>query len=198
MNFIEDNWQYINSAASARSVEIARRTGRWQDIKCFKQDIFLYLIKRIPKYDPNRAKPNTFIAMVTKSAKIQILRHIHRQKNQVFFGSPILVDASLLLAPGNPSSDSIDISEYIASLPEPESSICHALIIEEKNPYRLARRHGIKYDELIQSVRKAMQPLAELFGIKDVTTKRNGIDQNFRSDDKVTDDLAPRQAGGQA
>lgn len=82
MSFFEKHYEYINACAIARAWEIAYSTGRY-DIEDYKQEMFLYLIRRIGTYQPERSCPHTFINLLMTSAKRTILRSMARNKNRI-------------------------------------------------------------------------------------------------------------------
>lgn len=82
MNFIEKHWQYIEATATAKAVEIAQLTGKW-DIDDHKQSMFLFLVKRVKNYRPEAGSPHTYINVILRSAKMEVMRQMNRQKNQI-------------------------------------------------------------------------------------------------------------------
>ena len=82
MCFFEKHYEYINACATIRAWEIANSTGR-HDIEDYKQEMFLYLIRHIDAYRPERSCPHTFINLLMSSAKKIVLRSLARNKNRI-------------------------------------------------------------------------------------------------------------------
>lgn len=82
MTFFERHQEYINACATARAWEIAYSTKRY-DIDDYKQEMFLYLLKHIEKYNPDRSGPHTFINLLMASSHKIILRSQNRNKNRI-------------------------------------------------------------------------------------------------------------------
>lgn len=82
MTFFEKHFEYINATATARAVEIATITGRY-DIDDYKQEMFLYLVRQMDNYKSDRSSPHTYINMVITSAKRIVIRSMYRNKNRI-------------------------------------------------------------------------------------------------------------------
>lgn len=83
MDFFKKNWDYIEQSVSCRAMEIAEITCRFGDIDDFRQEIYLWLVRRAPDYNAERGATTTFIAMTTATAKKRILRRLRRFKNRM-------------------------------------------------------------------------------------------------------------------
>ena len=82
MEFFENNWQYIQSNAAAKAVEIATKTGRLADIEDFKQEILLFLVRRGYRFDQEKGQATTFIEVCMDSARKNIIRNIYRKRKR--------------------------------------------------------------------------------------------------------------------
>jgi DNA-directed RNA polymerase specialized sigma24 family protein len=82
MCFFEKHYEYINACATARAFEIASVTKRY-DIEDYKQEMFLYVIQHIDRYQPERSRPHTFINLLISSKKKMIFRSMSRNKNRI-------------------------------------------------------------------------------------------------------------------
>lgn len=60
----------------------------------------------------------------------------------------------------------VDIRDYIASLPEPQKSLCHALVIEGESTDSVAGRFNVTQKTILRRTRKALAPLAVQFDIR--------------------------------
>lgn len=83
MDFLKNNWQYIEQSANCRALEIAEITRRFGDLDDFRQEIYLWVVRRAPDYNAKRGNATTFIAMTTATAKKRILRRLRRFKNRM-------------------------------------------------------------------------------------------------------------------
>jgi RNA polymerase sigma factor (sigma-70 family) len=61
--------------AKAKSAFV--RGLEWEDIA---QEIFLHLCKVVPKYDPSKASPRTFVLRVATNKIIDLRRHVSAHK----------------------------------------------------------------------------------------------------------------------
>jgi len=82
----------------------------------------------------------------------------------------------------------VDICDYIATLPEPQKSICRAMVIEDESPDNIASRFNVTPREILRRTRKALAPLAMQYDIRNAT-KYLPVSKSVirvRSDGKVT------------
>ena len=63
----------------------------------------------------------------------------------------------------------VDIRDYIASLPEPQKSLCHALVIEGESTNSVAGRFNVTQKTILRRTRKALAPLAVQFDIRNAS-----------------------------
>ena len=83
MGFFEKNFSYIKECAECRAREITNLLNTKDDFQDYVQDIYIWVMKRADKYDPQRSKPTTYIAMITQTAKKRIIRKCLRKKNRI-------------------------------------------------------------------------------------------------------------------
>ncbi|MBE6380051.1 MAG: hypothetical protein E7047_03895 [Lentisphaerae bacterium] len=84
-DIIQRNWTYIERCACCNALQIARATGRYSDIEDFKQEIYLWIVKRASEYSSARAKETTYISMIVETGKRKILRRLRRYKNRMIY-----------------------------------------------------------------------------------------------------------------
>lgn len=82
MSFFEKHFEYIESCAKVRAIEIANATGCF-DIDDFKQQLLLRLYLQIPNYRKEKSSPHTFINLIMVSAKRMILRSMRTNKYKI-------------------------------------------------------------------------------------------------------------------
>lgn len=63
---------------------------------------------------------------------------------------------------------SIDIADYIKQLPEPQRSMCHALVIDGYTSSRVAKMFSVTKKTVMRRSRKALAALAIQYGIERV------------------------------
>ena len=61
--------------------------------------------------------------------------------------------------------NSFDIENYIASLPQPQQTICYALIIEGKTRKTVAAENNMHHSKIIRIARAALSPLGRDYDI---------------------------------
>lgn len=82
----------------------------------------------------------------------------------------------------------VDIRDYIAALPEPQKSLCHALVIEGESTNSVAGRFNVTPKTILQRTRKALAPLAVQFDIRTASKYLPVSDSviHIKSDGRVT------------
>ena len=86
------------------------------------------------------------------------------------------------------SASSMDISGYIASLAEPQRSICYAMVIRGESSKSVAGRFNVTPKTILRKTRKALAPLAMEYDIK-TAAKHLPVSASViyvKSDGKVT------------
>lgn len=83
MSVVDDELTYAIQCAECRAIQIAKQTKQWQDVQDYKQDILLDIINHADSYNPAKAKPKTFIAMLSVTAMKRILRRLNNKKNRI-------------------------------------------------------------------------------------------------------------------
>ena len=77
---------------------------------------------------------------------------------------PIREDA-LPMRNTNRQLAAFDIREYIERLPEPERTMCFAVIVEGRKTKETAESLGVHPKTVLRHVRRALAPLAKTYGI---------------------------------
>lgn len=62
-------------------------------------------------------------------------------------------------------TDSMDIRDFIRTLPDPEQSMCWMLVVDGVSQARVARRFKMTPGALTEMVRSALEPLRQAFDI---------------------------------
>lgn len=177
ISLIEDHLEYVRATATAKAVEIGQHTGRLADIEDYKQEIFCYLIEHIEQYDSLRSQPKTFINMIIRFAKKEILRRLYRQKRRVCIEA-VTIEPFEMTIIDERTNNYAEIAEFIETLSEPDRTICYDLFIQGYPTGIVARRFGRNKAELLMIVRQALRPLADRFGIKDYYSRATNDGEN--------------------
>jgi len=82
-NIVEVHIDYIQCTAEIQAWRVVRRTGRTEDLRDFKQEILLQIIRSAPRYDNSRSRPKTFIAMVARQAATKIIARLMSRKEGI-------------------------------------------------------------------------------------------------------------------
>ena len=83
MQFVEDNYSYIDRSAACIAVNIAEKLGDFSSVEDYKQDVILWICRRQHLYDRAKGTPSTFIAMLSATAAKRIIRRARRKKNWI-------------------------------------------------------------------------------------------------------------------
>lgn len=62
-------------------------------------------------------------------------------------------------------TDSMDIRDFIKTLPDPEQSMCWMLVVDGVSLARVALRFKLTQEALTETVRSALEPLRQAFDI---------------------------------
>lgn len=166
MQLINENLEYIRATATAKAVEIASYTGRWQETEDYKQEIILFFIVRSKHYDKRRGQFSTFVNMVMRSAQKDILRRMYRHKRQTINNAVELEKIENKIADSSRNETAEDLRDYIDNqLSGEDQEICRAAFIDGDNITTLAKRKARNRLEIAEKIRQAMRPFAESIGI---------------------------------
>lgn len=82
----------------------------------------------------------------------------------------------------------VDICDYIAALPEPQRSLCRAMVIDGESTDNIASRLNVTPREVLRRTRKAFAPLAVQYDIRNATKYLPVLKSviRVRSDGKLT------------
>lgn len=75
--------ELIHKSIHIKALQMAQSTHDFSSVDDYEQEMRLYCLERLEKYDWQRSAPQTFIDRITESAKLQLLRKLSTKKNIV-------------------------------------------------------------------------------------------------------------------
>lgn len=166
MDLFTEHWEYIIATASAKAVEIGQQLHRAADIEDYTQDLILYLAERQDKYNADRSAPKTFIAMILKYGKRDILRKLYQLKRRTYIKSTTFVISLHDQIDDNRRSEQRQmIAEYILTLPDPVARmICRMILLHGMHLRTIEKLTRLSPDEIRNEIKKNMKGLKEWNG----------------------------------
>lgn len=156
MDFFTEHYDYIFATANAKAVDIVRKTGL-NDLEDFRQEIFVFLFRRLDKYDAAKGAPHTFIDVCMESARKNIIRNIYRAKKKNHILDAVPIESVEEPAAADARSHRLaDMQEYIQALPAPIRTICLDYFINGVTLPAIARRHRQTLQQVMEDIRSAM------------------------------------------
>lgn len=163
--FFNKNYSYIHATATAKAVEIAKKTGI-KDVEDFRQDLLAFLAARVKHYKPHRGAPATFIELCLESGKKNIIRNIYRKRKKYILDATSLGDAPDIIDERLAASRRQEFAEFIQLLDQPAREICEGYFLNGAKIGDISRRIKIRQSVIRDVIRDAMRPLAESLGIR--------------------------------
>ena len=156
MDFFTEHYNYIFATATAKAVDIVRKTGV-NDLEDFRQEILIFLFRRLNKYDASKGTAHTYINVCMESARKNIIRNIYRMQKRNHTNIAPIDIAEDVIADDSRSQRIAEMQEYILTLPDPVRSICLDYFINGVILPVIAHRSGRTQLQIVTLIRIAMR-----------------------------------------
>lgn len=161
LDFFEKNYEYIFASATVKALDVAKKTDMPNDIEDFRQEVLIFLARRIKHYNPAKGAVKTFIEVCAESARKNLIRNIHRRKINIEKQD----DMTIINSIPQPESIVPDLDDYINALPEPARTMCHQFFREDLPVRLIGRRFAITSDDVVSQIRQHMAAFAAEHGV---------------------------------